>query len=585
MEKLLIDERLKSLYFKSNNAIAISSGKILTTDFTTPTIKDIRAYVKDSNELLDGKFKGSLLTVEIADKQIIENFLDSGLNRTHQDSTQEKESNSIVAENYIELLTKAANLGSSDIHIELYENETQIFAGVDGERIFLVPTVPEHEYGKRLFSYIFTSAAKSKRGDFVSNDPNDGRLIETLMVNGESRITIWRASYIPADKGGKITLRWLNKETELPTLESIGWTSGHIAIYRQFLNAPSGICIIAGKVGSGKSTTIACGLKEIDKSRTVHTLEDPVEFDLGVMQTVVTPNKTINDESESRGFAYYSKVLLRHAVDVEMHGEVRDHAGAMEVTRKGETGQLVLTTVHSSSGIGVAPTFIEQFNIPPSVVSAPDLMRLWVYQTLIRTLCTECSFNIDQARDFYQNSGDIDKFTHWETHLNTLCEGDIDQVRFKNPQGCKLCDHKGEKGRTAVVEMIVLDDEDREFILNKDYLAWQKALKDKGFKDIRWHTITKIKSGLIDIDTASKRINNLLPVSAKDVYATLEASQLTSAPVEPEVEEPTPLNELSDISLQEENKPIITSDNKNEVLVIDDDDIFKLEEEAHESAN
>lgn len=573
MEKLIIDERLKSLYFKSNNAIAISSGKILTTDFTTSTIKDIRAYVKDSNELLDGKFKGSLLTVEIADKQIIDNFLDSGLNRTQQGSTQQNESNSIVAENYKDLLTKAANLGSSDIHIELYETETQIFASVDGERIFLAPTVPEHEYGKRLFSYIFTSAAKSKRGDFVSNDPNDGRLIETLMVQGESRITIWRASYIPADKGGKITLRWLNKETELPALETIGWTSGHIATYRQFLNAPSGACIIAGKVGSGKSTTIACGLKEINKSRTVHTLEDPVEFDLGVMQTVVTPNKTINDESESRGFAYFSKVLLRHAVDVEMHGEVRDHAGAMEVTRKAETGQLVLTTVHTSSAIGIAPTFIEQFNIPPSVVSAPDLMRLWVYQTLIRTLCTECSFTINQARDFYQNSGDIDKFTHWEAHLKTLCEGDIEQVRFKNPNGCKSCDHKGEKGRTAVVEMIVLDDEDREFILNKDYLVWQKALKEKGFKDVRWHTITKIKSGLIDIDTASKRINNLLPVSAKDVYATFEDSKLTPTPDKPEIEDPLSLNES-----------IITSDSKKEVPV-DDDDIFELEGETHESAN
>lgn len=572
MEKLLIDERLKRLYFKSPNTIAINTGKILTTDFTEPNILDIRTYIKANIELLGGKFTGQLLPVEIADQEIINDYLDSGLNRTSQSIEQEQESNSIVAENYKEILTKAANLASSDIHIELYEKETQIYASVDGERISLVPTIPEHDHGKRLFSYIFTSAAKSKRSDYVANTPNDGRLIETLIVNGESRVTIWRASYIPADKGGKITLRWLNKETELPPLESIGWTDGHIATYRQFLNAPSGACIIAGKVGSGKSTTIACGLKEINKSRTVHTLEDPVEFDLGVMQTVVTPNKTINDESESRGFAYFSKVLLRHAVDVEMHGEVRDHAGAMEVTRKAETGQLVLTTVHTSSAIGIAPTFIEQFNIPPSVVSAPDLMRLWVYQTLIRTLCTECSFSINQARDFYQNSGDIDKFTHWEAHLKTLCEGDIEQVRFKNPKGCKSCDHKGEKGRTAVVEMIVLDDEDREFILHKDYLSWQKALKEKGFKDVRWHTITKIKSGLIDIDTASKRINNLLPVSAEDIYKTFEAPSKNLVLTQNDTEK-----------IQDETIEIELSE--NESLIIDDDDFLELEGGSHESAN
>lgn len=524
MEKLLIDDKLKGIYFKSSNAIAITTGKILTTDYNSPIIEEIRLHIKNSVELLDGRFTGQLLPVEKVDQTVIDNHLENSLNRTLQGGVESNETDSIVAESYKDILTKAADIGSSDIHIELYEHETQIYAGVDGERILLIPIVREHDYGKRLFSYIFTSAAKDKDSDYVAKTPNNGRLTESLLINGELRTTYWRASYIPADKGGKITLRWLNKDLKIPKLDSNGWAPGHTAMYRQFLQYPSGVCVIAGKVGSGKTTTIASGLSEIDKSRTVHCLEDPVEFNLGVMQTVVSPNKTINEETESRGFAYYSKVLLRHAVDIEMHGEVRDHAGAMEVTRKGETGQLVLTTVHTSSVIGIAPTFIEQFNIPPSVVSAPDLMRLWVYQTLIRTLCPDCSLTASKARSYYESINEVDKFNHWERHLNTLCNDEIQNVRFRNPNGCNHCGHKGEKGRTAVVEMIVLDDEDREFILNKDYLAWQVALKNKGFKDIRWHTITKIKAGIIDIDTASKRINNLLPIPTNQVYKMLEDS-------------------------------------------------------------
>ncbi|WP_161493393.1 ATPase, T2SS/T4P/T4SS family, partial [Zoogloea sp. LCSB751] len=89
------------------------------------------------------------------------------------------------------------------------------------------------------------------------------------------------------------------------------------------------------------------------------------------------PNTPVKEGGEEmRGFSYYSKQTLRHDVDVEMHGEVRDKIGAMELTRKGETGQLMFTTLHTSSALGIAHTLTDQMHVPPAVIAAPALMRL-----------------------------------------------------------------------------------------------------------------------------------------------------------------------------------------------------------------
>nr|WP_012219837.1 ATPase, T2SS/T4P/T4SS family [Vibrio sp. 23023]ABX77025.1 Hypothetical Type II secretion protein [Vibrio sp. 23023] len=521
METLLLDEQLKTFYFDNRTTIALESGAILTSRYDSPSLVPMRDYLTNNKTLLSGKFRGVLPTVTLVSQERIDTLLDLGLN--HDKSQVTTENDSYVAQRYRDMLTKAANLGSSDIHIELYEHETQILVGVDGRRVFLYDPIPEHDYGERLFSYIFTSAATEKDDDYVARNPNNGRLEETLIIDGERRETIWRASYIPANRGGKVTLRWLNANVSLPSLDDLGWNEGHVAQMRRYLTYPSGVCIISGKTGSGKSTALASALSEIDKTRAVHTLEDPIEFDLGIMQTTVSPDRTIHGESDPRGYGFYSKVLLRHALDVEMHGECRDEKGAMELVRKGETGQLMFTTLHTSSAIGIAHTLTEQMHIPPAVIAAPDLMRLWICQTLVRTLCPHCKMTHEQAKHYHTEHGTLARFTALADAAHQLCDGEVEQVRYRHEQGCNAC-KQGEKGRTAIVEMIVLDDEDRHFILNKDYLNWQTALKKKGFKDLKWHAMTKIKTGWVDIETASTRINHLLPLSSQDIYQTFSSS-------------------------------------------------------------
>jgi general secretion pathway protein E len=535
---VLTDNTLTTFYFEERSTLALKNGTIITHDIHALRLKDIREHIRTNTSLHNGLFVGQNLPIKQVDSSVINEYFERSQLATQSNQHIDSDDTD-VSQRLKRLQQKAVNLGSSDIHIELYEQETQFYARVDGRRVQLEHTIPMHEVGEKLFGYIFTAKADTTDNDFVTMTPNNGQIAQLLdcpvdkeIGKTEQRLTQWRASYIPTKGGGKITLRWLDASKTIPPLESMGLHPGHITLLKDFCFGNSGLCMIAGKVGSGKSTLIAALLKLFGKDKAVHTLEDPPEFNLGIPQTHATPNQKVNDEEFVRGFNYYSKVLLRHDVDVELHGEVRDNKGAMEVTRKGETGQILFTTLHTSSAMGIGHTLTEQLHVPAAVVAAPDLMRIWAYQTLVRTLCPHCKMDIDTASAYYDSQGKNNAFSKLMKQSQQVCGKQAQNVFFKHPEGCKHC-VEGEKGRTALFEIIVLDDEDRAFILNKDYLGWQAVLKAKGFKNVRDHAISKIKAGMIDIETASQKVAHLIPVQSQAQYQLLdygEATELIDTP-------------------------------------------------------
>ncbi|MCS4309511.1 general secretion pathway protein E [Rheinheimera pacifica] len=519
--KVVSDKQLRVLYFDDRNTIVLDSGVILTSNYQSTKHKEITDYVFGNPTLCHGKFLGKRLPVSKVNPDVISSYLATDeLKDSQLRDTSKLNGDSQIAIRLKELQQNAANWGSSDIHIELYENLVKIYARVDGRRVKLKADIPDYVWGDELFSYIFNIAAVEKDEDYDQQTPNNGKLEADLVIDKITRKTIWRASYIPAKGGGKITLRWLNKEKKIPKLDELGYSAGQVRVLRDFLKKPSGAALFTGKTGSGKTTGIASLLSEVSDEKAMHTLEDPTEFDLGIPQTHVKPGKK-DKEGRELNFQYYSKVLLRHDTDGELHGEIRDNAGAMEVARKAETGQLILASLHTSSAIGVAHTFIEQFNVSPAVVAAPELMCLWVYQTLVRKLCNNCKMTEAQAEAHYSDLGQMEVFTHIKNQAKTLCE-QTDDVRYRNPVGCDHC-FEGERHRTAVAEIIVLDDEDRNFILHSHkngHQDWLTALRKKGFRDVRDHAIAKIKRGEIDVITASARVNSLFPVKTEDIYKT-----------------------------------------------------------------
>lgn len=529
---VISDKVLIPLYFEERKSVALSDGTILTSDFDAKKIPQISDHIKKSKTLNGGTLYGKPITVKKVTSSEIEHYL-SQLESQSSSISNANMTDSEPSKRLHDYLQSGVEKWCSDIHIEVHENSTVIYARVDGRRI-LLSEIPDPSYGSQLFSYIFNSKATEKDSDFVEKDANNGHVEEILdcrdisIIDGEPSInkvkrnTRWRVAYAPAKRGGRCTFRWLDASYDIPKLDDMGWTTGHVAVLRNYLDTPSGVCIIAGKTGSGKTTTLASALNEIPVERSVVTLEDPPEFDLKkAIQIQIKPNTPVKEGGEEmRGFSYYSKQTLRHDVDVEMHGEVRDKIGAMELTRKGETGQLMFTTLHTSSSMGIAHTLTEQMHVPAAVIAAPALMRLWIYQTLVRKICPHCSFTVEQATEYNKDKQDP-KVSHWLNNIDDLCKGQTQNVRFKNPDGCQKC-VEGERGRTALVEMIILDDEDREYIIKKDYLGWEKALKAKGFKDVRDHAISKIKAGIIDVVTASGKVNDLLPVASADIYKTFE---------------------------------------------------------------
>lgn len=537
---VLTDNTLTTFYFEERSTLALKNGTIITCDINALRLKDIREHIRTTASLHDGLFVGKNLPIKQVDSSVIDEYFERSQLATQSNQHVDSDDTD-VSLRLKRLQQKAVNLGSSDIHIELYEQETQFYARVDGRRVQLEHTIPMHEVGEKLFGYIFTAKADTTDNDFVTMTPNNGQIEQLLdcpihqdapheegEVKTEQRLTQWRVSYIPTKGGGKVTLRWLNASRTIPPLDAMGLHPGHITLLKDFCFGNSGLCMIAGKTGSGKSTLIAALLKLFGKDKSVHTLEDPPEFNLGVPQTHATPNQTVNDETFVRGFNYYSKVLLRHDVDVELHGEVRDNKGAMEVTRKGETGQILFTTLHTSSAAGIGHTLTEQLHVPAAVVAAPDLMRIWAYQTLVRTLCPHCKMSEAVAKTYYDNQGKPHHAAKLIAQSQQICGEQSPGVFFKHPEGCKHC-VEGEKGRTALFEIIVLDDEDRAFILNKDYLGWQAALKAKGFKNVRDHAISKIKAGLIDIETASQKVSHLIPVQTQAQYQLLDYGETTES--------------------------------------------------------
>ena len=140
-------------------------------------------------------------------------------------------------------------------------------------------------------------------------------------------------------------------------------------------------------------------------------------------------------------------------------------------------------------------------------------MKLWIYQTLVRSVCPHCALTLEQAQPSWSQV-QLEQYQQWLSH-----EVSTEELRFKNPEGCSHC-YEGEKHRTTLVEMLVLDDEDRQFILRKEYLGWAVALKQKGYKTVLDHANLKIARGEIDLFTAAERVNGLFQKPTSSIYKT-----------------------------------------------------------------
>lgn len=330
------------------------------------------------------------------------------------------------------LLSEAIRVGASDIHVESFEKRLSVRLRVDGQLREIVQ--PRCELAPLLVSRIKVMA---KLDIAEKRIPQDGRI--SLRLAG--REVDVRVSTLPSSYGERVVMRLLDKQAGRLNMTHLGLMNNDYDRLKTLVHRPHGIILVTGPTGSGKTTTLYAALSDLnDGSKNILTAEDPVEYQLeGIGQTQVNTKVDMT-------FARALKAMLRQDPDVVMVGEIRDLETAEIAVQASLTGHLVLSTLHTNTAIG-AVTRLNDMGIEPFLLSS-SLIGV-VAQRLVRTLCPHCATWKD-ADAFEQNL-----FEHIE-HPQEL--------RLPQPHGCERCGNTGFSGRTAIYEIVPVDEHMRRLI-------------------------------------------------------------------------------------------------------------------------
>jgi type IV pilus assembly protein PilB len=368
-----------------------------------------------------------------------------------------------------ELLNRAVQMKASDIHIEPAGNEVRVRFRIDGVLRRIV-TFPQRLH----MPIVSVIKAKGNMDLFEKTIPLDGRSSITF---AEKQYDL-RISTLPTIYGEKVVMRILDKSSVLLKLADLGFSPENLKIFRRLVYEPDGIILVTGPTGSGKTTTLYAALSEIrSMGKNIVTIENPVEYKLDLINQVqVNPDRDLS-------FANAMRSILRQDPDIILVGEIRDSETGVIATEAALTGHLVLSTLHTNDSIGAIPRLL---NIGiPTYWLAPSLMGI-VAQRLVRRICDDCK----------------DEYRPPEILLRELGLDLLDRrITFFRGIGCRVCDGEGYRGRTAMYEIFVVDEETRDMIYTKATSAEiREVAVQKGFRDMRFDGLKKVLSGETTVD-------------------------------------------------------------------------------------
>jgi general secretion pathway protein E len=328
------------------------------------------------------------------------------------------------------ILSNAAQLRASDIHIEGGEKLSTVKMRVDG--VMLTHTKFEHMYHDATVCRlkILSNLDIAER-----RLPQDGRMQARL---GGDAYDI-RVSLLPSVFGESVVLRLLRQGKREITLQSLGMRADHQTLFREWMGFANGIVLVTGPTGSGKSTSLYAGLSSInDQTRKIITIEDPVEYQIaGIVQIQVESDIGLT-------FASTLRSTLRHDPDVILIGEIRDKETAEIAIQAALTGHLVFSTLHTNSALAALPRLMDM-GVEPYLISAA--LRGSIAQRLVRRLCPHCS-------QPSANHGLL--FSVCQTIGLDLSSTPID-MRICNPKGCEACNFTGYRERIALYDFQPMD--------------------------------------------------------------------------------------------------------------------------------
>jgi general secretion pathway protein E len=315
--------------------------------------------------------------------------------------------------------------------------------------------------------------------------PQDGR-IKTKVASGPSagREVEIRLSTLPTAFGEKLVMRIFDPEVVVRSYAELGFTNDEASIWEDLIHRPSGIVLVTGPTGSGKTTTLYSTLKQLATDEVnVSTVEDPIEM--------VDPalNQMQVQHGIDLGFADGLRALMRQDPDIIMVGEIRDKETADMAVQAALTGHLVFSTLHTNDAAASIARLLE-LGIPNYLVNATLIGIL--AQRLVRTLCPHC-----------KQAGEPVDPALWK-ELVAPWRSNVPEKIFK-PVGCLECRRTGYMGRTGLIEMLVMTDALRALITQGADLTQLRAQAARdGLRSLRVSGAEKISKGVTTLDEVLK---------------------------------------------------------------------------------
>jgi len=348
------------------------------------------------------------------------------------------------------LFFQALKKGASDIHIENLERKGEVRFRIDG-------ALKKHlDLDKSIISLVINRIKVISNLDISEKRvPQDGRT--QIMISAKTLDV--RVSILPTYHGERVVMRILAQSEHIPTLHSLGFLDDITVSLHKLLTHAHGMILVTGPTGSGKSTTLHACLQHIaTPDKNIITVEDPVEYNADNIAQIQVNTKV------GLTFSAGLRSILRQDPDIIMVGEIRDSETADIALRSALTGHLLLSTLHTNDSTSAISRLIDM-GIEPFLISSTLLGVL--AQRLARKLCTHCKAEIDLSH-------------------HPLEEVDLPKdYTYYKAVGCKECDFTGYKGRQAIGELFIIDD-DVKMMMKDGFNDYQirEAMKKKGMKTI-----------------------------------------------------------------------------------------------------
>lgn len=380
------------------------------------------------------------------------------------------------------IIGNAIDSGASDIHIEPFEDRLQVRYRIDGILVpyKMFPTNAASMVSARIKILCKANIAEKRRHQ-------DGR----MSFDHHGNYFDLRTSFFVTVFGEKIVLRILNRIDQIITLENIGMQPKILARFKKdVLEVPSGVMIITGPTGSGKTTTLYSCVSDINNPRiSIVTAEDPVEY---VLQEI---SQCSIDAAINRTFEETLRHIVRQDPDVIVIGEIRDNYSANVAVHAALTGHKVLTSFHTEDSISGLIRLMNM-DIEPFLISSTVVCVM--AQRLLRRVCVHCQ------KEYRLSSSDL-KFLGYNAK-------EMKKYHFKKGTGCTACNHTGYKGRMGVFEILFLNEFIKEAILlrKSSYELRRIAIETAGLVTLMEDALTKTAMGITTMEEIFRCIPRLL---------------------------------------------------------------------------